>query len=307
MNLSAITLRDLEYISAVAQHLHFGKAAAACNVSQPALSAQIRKLEDQLGFSVFERNNRKVAITDRGRLLVDQARVVLEEAQKLVTLSQNGTEEPEGILRLGAIATLGPYYIPIVLPLFKKKFPRLQVVLQEGLTENLLEELKAGNLDMVVAARTFDESGFRVFSLFEEPFLLAVPKDHPLGRKDPLKRTDLVGKEMVLLEDGHCLRDQALEICPPNRRGNIRQFHAMSLETLRQLVAAGMGYTLMPKLAVTSGDTMRGLLKYRSFKDQTIAREIVLVVRDRFARMREAETLAEILHAHAPFHRKDSK
>jgi LysR family hydrogen peroxide-inducible transcriptional activator len=202
---------------------------------------------------------------------------------------------------VGVIATLGPYYIPIVLPLLKKKFPRLQVLLQEGLTENLLEDLKAGNLDIVLAARTFDESGLRVFPLFKEPFLLAVPKDHPLSRKDPLKRTDLVGKEMVLLEDGHCLRDQALELCPPNRRGNIRQFHAMSLETLRQLVAAGMGYTLMPQLAVpSSGDTMHGLLKYRSFKDQSFAREIVLVVRDRFARMKEAESLAGILRDNAP-------
>jgi LysR family hydrogen peroxide-inducible transcriptional activator len=299
MNVSSITLRELEYISAVAQHLHFGKAAAACNVSQPALSAQIRKLEDLLGFSIFERNNRKVALTDRGKLLVDQTRVVLEEAQKLVALSQSESQKPEGILRMGAIATLGPYYIPFVLPWLKKKFPLLQVVLQEGLTENLLDDLKAGNLDTVLAARTFDESGFRIFTLFEEPFLLAVPKDHPLSRKDPLKPTDLVGKEMVLLEDGHCLRDQALQICPPNRRGNIRQFHAMSLETLRQLVAAGMGYTLMPKLAVTS-ETMRGLLKYRSFKDESIAREIVLVVRDRFARMKEAETIAAILRENSP-------
>jgi LysR family hydrogen peroxide-inducible transcriptional activator len=300
MNVSSLTMRDLEYLSAVAQYLHFGKAAAACNVSQPALSVQIRKLEDQLGFQVFERNNRKVSITDRGKLLVDQARVVLEEAQKLVALSQSDAQIMEGTLRMGAIATLGPYYIPVVLPLLKKKFPDLQVLLQEGLTENLLEELKAGNLDMVLAARTFDQSGLRVFSLFKEPFLLATPRDHPLSRKDPLKRTDLVGKEMVLLEDGHCLRDQALELCPPNRRGNIRQFHAMSLETLRQLVAAGMGYTLMPKLAVTSGDTMRGLLKYRSFKDESIAREIVLVVRDRFARMKEAETLAELLRENPP-------
>jgi LysR family hydrogen peroxide-inducible transcriptional activator len=300
MNVSSLTMRDLEYLSAVAQYLHFGKAADACNVSQPALSAQIKKLEDQLGFQVFERNNRKVSITDRGKLLVDQARVVLEEAEKLVAFSEDNTQEFKGTLRMGAIATLGPYYIPLVLPLLKKKFPELQVLLQEGLTEDLLEELRAGNLDMVLAARTFDESGLRVFPLFKEPFLLAAPKDHPLSRKDPLNRTDLVGKEMVLLEDGHCLRDQTLELCPPNRRGNIRQFHAMSLETLRQLVAAGMGYTLMPKLAVSSGDTMRGLLKYRSFKDESIAREIVLVVRDRFARMKEAETLAELLGSNPP-------
>lgn len=301
MNVSWITIRDLEYLTAVAQHLHFGKAAAACHVTQPALSAQIKKMEDQLGFQVFERNNRKVALTDRGRRVVDQARIVLEEARKLVSVSQaERVKKLEGTLRMGAIATLGPYYIPFVLPLLKKKYPRLQVLVQEGLTEDLLADLKSGNLEMVIAARTFDESGLRVFPLFEEPFLLAVPKDHPLSGKEPLKRSDLVGKEMVLLEDGHCLRDQALEICPPNRRGNIRQFHAMSLETLRQLVAAGMGYTLMPKLAVPTGDTMKGLLKYRAFEKDSIGRTIVLVCRERFARMTEAETLAELLRSNPP-------
>jgi LysR family transcriptional regulator, hydrogen peroxide-inducible genes activator len=301
MNVSSITIRDLEYLTAVARHLHFGKAAAACHVTQPALSAQIRKLEDQLGFQIFERTNRKVALTERGQKVITQAHIVLEEAQKLIAISQaEGIKELEGTLRIGAIASVGPYYIPFVLPLLKKKYPKLQVLVQEGLTEDLLADLKDGNLDLVIAARTFDESGLQVFPLFDEPFLLAVPKEHPLSKKEPLKTTDLVGKEMVLLEDGHCLRDQALQICPPNRRGNIRQFHAMSLETLRQLVAAGMGYTLMPKLAVPDKDTMKGLLKYRPFKNDSIGRTIVLVCRERFARLAETQTLADLLRVNPP-------
>jgi LysR family transcriptional regulator, hydrogen peroxide-inducible genes activator len=301
MNVSALTIRDLEYVAAVAHQLHFGKAADACNVTQPALSAQIRKLEDQLGFQIFERTNRKVALTERGQKVIAQARIVLEEAQKLIAISQaEGIKTLEGTLRIGAIATVGPYYIPFILPLLKKKYPKLQVLVQEGLTEDLLADLKDGTLDLVIAARTFDESGLHAFPLFEEPFLLAAPKEHPLSKKEPLKPADLVGKEMVLLEDGHCLRDQALEICPPNRRGNIRQFHAMSLETLRQLVAAGMGYTLMPKLAVPDKDTMKGLVKYRPFKSDSIGRTIVLVCRERFARLAETQTLADLLRANPP-------
>jgi LysR family hydrogen peroxide-inducible transcriptional activator len=301
MNVSWLTLRDLEYLTSVAEHLHFGNAARACHVSQPALSAQIRKLEDMLGVRLFERTNRKVSLTERGKPIVDQARLVLEEAQKLIAVAASqGKEQLSGLLRIGAIATLGPYYIPHFLPLLKKKFPKLQVFLREGLTDDLLAELKSGALDIVLAARTFDESGFRVFPIFEEPFILTVPKNHPLAVKKPVRRNDLRGEEMVLLEDGHCLRDQALEICPPNRRGNIRQFHATSIETLRYLVASGMGYTLLPKLAVDEHDTLKGMLKYRSLDLEKIGRSIVLVCRDRYARIKEVEQLAEFLRLHPP-------
>lgn len=301
MNVSWITLRDLEYLAAVGEHLHFGKAAKACHVSQPALSSQVRKLEDSLGFQVFERTNRKVTLTDLGRKVLDQARVILEEAQKLVMIAQpKGKAELQGTLRLGAIATLGPYYIPHFLPLLKQKFPKLKLFLREGLTDGLLSELRSGTLDAVLAAKTFDETGFRVFPIFEEPFLLAVPRDHPLASKKPLRGRDLRVEEMVLLEDGHCLRDQALEICPPNRRGNIRQFHATSVETLRYLVASGMGYTLIPKLAVNDAGVMKGLLQYRDLDSDRIGRTIVLVWRERYPRMKEVEQLAEFLKSHLP-------
>jgi LysR family transcriptional regulator, hydrogen peroxide-inducible genes activator len=291
----------LEYLIAVAQHLHFGKAARASHVTQPALSAQIKKIEEFLGFQIFERTNRKVSLTEQGKLVVDQARIVVEETEKLISLAaQEGAKNLESTLRLGVIATLGPYYVPHFLPLLKRPFPKLQLILREGLTDELLGDLRSGNLDAVLAARTFEESGFHVFPLFKEPFLLTVSSEHPLATKEPLSTKDLRSEDMVLLEDGHCLRDQTLEICPPNRRGNIRQFHATSVETLRHLVASGMGYTLLPQLAVTGADRMKGMLRYRRFYSEKIGRTIVLVCRERYARLREIEQLAEFLRENAP-------
>ena len=300
MNISWMTLRDLEYISAVAQHMHFGKASDACNVSQPALSAQIKKMEERLGFAIFERSNRRVALTDRGRAVVDQARIVLEEAQKIAALAGDEDENGQlrGTFRLGVIATLGPYYVPHFLSRIRKKFPEMQLILREGLTDELLEELRSGELDAVILARTFPEVGFTVIPLFQEPFLLAVPKDHPLADKPKISPSDLRAQDMVLLEDGHCLRDQTLQLCPQNRRGNIRQFHVTSLETLRHLVGAGLGYTLMPALA--AGSDLKGLLEYRNFSKETVGREIVLICRERYPRMREVRLFAEYLRSHAP-------
>jgi LysR family hydrogen peroxide-inducible transcriptional activator len=300
MHISWMTLRDLEYVSALARYMHFGKASEACNVSQPALSAQIKKMEERLGFRVFERTNRRVAVTERGKAVIDQARIVLEEAEKIGALVADEKEagEMRGTLRLGAIATLGPYYVPHFLPKLRKKFPELQIILREGLTDDLLSELKAGELDAILAARTFSETGLKLFPLFYEPFLLAVPRDHPLAKKQKVSGTELRAQDMVLLEDGHCLRDQTLEICPRNRRGNIRQFHVTSLETLRHLVAAGLGYTLMPVLA--AGSDMKGLLEYRPLAEEGIGREIVLVCRDRYPRIADLAVLAEYMKSHAP-------
>lgn len=301
MNISWMTLRDLEYLVGVARHMHFRKAAEACHVSQPALSAQIRKVEGLLGFPLFERTNRRVAVTEKGRQVVELARVVLEEAQKIGDFAGDTGPAgvPQGLLRVGSIATLGPYYVPHFLAPLRKAFPKLEPWLQEGLTEDLLAGLRSGEMDLVLAARTFDEKGFRVFDLFEEPFVLALPAHHPMTKKKRLSARDLDPNEMVLLEDGHCLRDQALEICPPNHRGSIRRYHATSLETLRHLVAAGMGYTLMPELAVQPESQMKGLLKYRKLQGH-VGRTIVAVCRERYPRLQEVETLVKFLREIAP-------
>lgn len=300
MNVAGLTLRDLQYIVAVAQHGHFGKAARACHVSQPALSGQIKKIEDYLGVMLFERSMRRVATTEVGQVIVQQARVVLEEAEKILSAAKSPQQPLAGPFRLGAIATLGPYLMPHLLGPLRKTFPKLELILREGLTDVLLEELRAGQLDAVLAARSFPEEGLHVLPLFNEPFLVALPHDHPLRRKNPVPLTDLKVSDMVLLEDGHCLRDQTIAVCPPNRRGNLKEMHVTSLETLRHLVASGAGYTLMPMLAVNEDKRLKNLVSYRRLEGKNTGRAIVLVCRDRFPRKREVEILAEFIRAHLP-------
>lgn len=300
MNISGLTLRDLQYVVAVADHGHFGKAARACHVSQPALSGQIKKIEEYLGVALFERSVRRVSTTEVGQAVVQQARVVLEEAEKILSAAKTTREPLAGPFRLGAIATLGPYLMPYLLGPLRKAFPKLELRLKEGLTDNLLEELRAGQLDAVLAAQTFDAEGLHVIPLFTEPFLLTVPKNHPLEHKDSVKISDLKASEMVLLEDGHCLRDQTIAICPPNRRGNIKEMHVTSLETLRHLVASGAGYTLMPILAVNEDKRLKNLIRYRRLEGKNTGRKIVLVCRDRFPRKREVELLADFIRRHIP-------
>jgi len=299
MKISWLTLRDLEYLVAVATHGHFGKAAESCHVSQPTLSAQIKKIEEFLGVTLFERTNRRVAITDVGRRVADQARRVLEEAQKIIGLLGKGATPLTGTLRLGAIATIGPFLIPRFLGPLRKAFPSLNLIFQEGLTNPLLKQLREGNLDAVIGARTFDESGFKVLPLYFEPFVLAAPAGHPIAKKKPLRASDLRAQDMVLLEDGHCLRDQTLDTCPANRRGHVRQFHATSIETLRHLVASGLGYSLLPKLAVHDRP-MGDLVSYREFDPPTVGREIVLVCRERYPAVSDIERLAAFLTKHHP-------
>lgn len=300
MNISWLTLRDLQYLVSVADHEHFGKAAMACHVSQPTLSAQIRKIEEGLGAQLFERSNRSVAITEAGQAVANQARLVLEEAEKIPELTRSTSRPLCGSLRLGVIATVGPYLMPHLLAPMRKAFPDLELFLREGLTEDLLGELKAGRLDAVIASDTFDDPSLRVLPLYFEPFVLAAPAGHPLASKPTVGRRDLNSNDMVLLEDGHCLRDQSLNICPSNRRGHIRQLHATSLETLRHLVATGTGYTLIPELAVRDDKQLKSLMVYRRFADQAIGRNVILVCRKRFGRMVDVDTLASLIRDHLP-------
>jgi LysR family hydrogen peroxide-inducible transcriptional activator len=300
MNISWLTLRDLQYLIAVADPEHFGRAAAACNVSQPALSAQIRKIEDVLGVQLFERTNRRVTITASGKAVADQARIVLEEAAKISGITRSAQEPLTGPLRLGAIATVGPYLLPHLLAPLRKACPKLELFLREGLTEQLLGELRTGQLDAVIASNTFVDPTLRVIPLFFEPFVLVAPCGHKLATKDHIDRRDLNGERMVLLEDGHCLRDQTLDLCPSNRRGHIRQFQATSLETLRHLVATGFGYTLVPTLAVSDEKMLRSLICYRRFEDKRVGRDVILACRNRFGRMADIDALANFIRDNLP-------
>ena len=245
-----MNLRDLRYLVALAEHCHFGRAAEACFVSQPTLSTQIRKLEDELGVTLVERAPRKVLLTDVGREIAARARDVLNEAEQIRAIARRTRDPESGTVRLGIFPTLGPYLLPHVVPMLRQTFPRLELLLVEEKTEVVLERLREGKLDAGILALPVHEDSLHVEPLFEEPFLLAVPDSHPLAGRKRLRLKDLADESLLLLEDGHCLRDQALEVCQLSGAGERSGFRATSLETLRQMVAAGVGITLLPTLAV---------------------------------------------------------
>jgi LysR family hydrogen peroxide-inducible transcriptional activator len=269
-------------------------------VSQPALSVQIKKMEDLLGVSLFERSNRSVVLTEVGHRIVAQAKVVLEEAAKLGAISQGAHGPLSRTLKLGAIATLGPYYIPFLLGPLKKAYPEAKLLIREGLTDELLHQLRAGTLDAVLASPPFEREGLQVIPLFVEPFVLAAPKGHVLSRKDAVRTADLKASEMVLLEDGHCLKDQTLRLCTLGRRGSVQEFQATSLETLKHLVAEGLGYTLVPLLAAKSDPKLDQLIEYRAFSGKGIGRTISLVCRARYSGMSDIDALAQFIRNRVP-------
>ena len=243
-----MTLRDLEYLVALAETRHFGRAAERCHVSQPTLSAQIRKLEDSLGVALVERRPRKVALTAAGEAVVERARRMLRDAEDIQALGRASQDPLAGQLRVGFIPTLGPYLLPRVAPRISRALPKLQLMLYEYQTASLVERTVRGELDLAILALPAETKGLRTRSLFAEAFLVAMPAHHRLTAKKRVKSNDLRGEKLLLLEEGHCLRDQALEVCA--RVGTEEQdFRATSLETLRQMVAAGLGLTLLPRLA----------------------------------------------------------
>ena len=243
-----MTLRDLEYLVALAETRHFGRAAERCHVSQPTLSAQIRKLEDSLGVALVERRPRKVALTVAGEAVVERARRMLRDAEDIQALGRASQDPLAGQLRVGFIPTLGPYLLPRVTPRIARALPKLQLMLYEYQTATLVERTVRGELDLAILALPVDTKGLATRSLFAEAFLVAMPERHRLTAKTRVKASDLSGEKLLLLEEGHCLRDQALEVCA--RVGTEEQdFRATSLETLRQMVAAGLGLTLLPRLA----------------------------------------------------------
>ncbi|WP_209777015.1 LysR substrate-binding domain-containing protein [Azospirillum agricola] len=297
MNLAGLSLRDLEYVVAVDEQRHFGRAAERCAVSQPSLSAQIRKLEEVLGVTLFERTSRRVLPTQPGELVIRQARIVLEEARRLLTLARGMEGALAGDLAIGAIQTLGPYLFPHALPVMRRHLPDARLILSEGRTDGLLDELREGRIDAVLLALPVEGDGFATEALFFEPFLLAHPAGHRLEELPSIALADLDPSELVLLEEGHCLRDQALAACGATARG---MRHATGLETLRHMVAAGAGYTLMPQLAAGEGTTVGGLIAYRPFEGEPPGRRVGLVWRASDPRGPGFRALAERLRAEPP-------
>lgn len=299
MSFAGLSLRDLEYVVALADELHFGRAAERCAVSQPALSGQIRKVEDLLGTVMFERSSKRVLLTPSGQVLVRQIRLILAEAQRLMEMSHSWTEPLTGTFRLGAIATLGPYLFPSILRPLRDRLPKLELILHEGRTAELLESLRTGVLDAALVSPPVDGAGLRLAPLFFEPFVVIHPWDHPLAGSGAIAVSSLSEDGLVMLDEGHCLRDQTLALCGQGA-GAIQRIHATSLETLRHMVAAGAGYALIPALAAEGGSTLGGLLSYRPFADANVGRTVALAWRESSPRTAEFELLASILRKIAP-------
>lgn len=245
-----MNLRDLKYLVALADHRHFGRAAAACFVSQPTLSTQIRKLEDELGLPLVERAPRKVMLTPAGVEAAARARTIVAEVEQMKEAARRSRDPEAGTVRLGIFPTLGPYLLPHVIPNIRERFPQLELLLVEEKSDELLARLREGKLDAALLALPLEDDQLHAEFLFEEPFLLAVSGQHPLARRHHLDVQELSTQKLLLLEDGHCLRDQALAVCRLFGANEKSEFRATSLETLRQMVAADVGITLLPTLSV---------------------------------------------------------
>jgi LysR family hydrogen peroxide-inducible transcriptional activator len=292
MSLAGLSLRDLEYVVAVAELRHFGRAAERCGVSQPSLSAQIRRLEEMVGLSVFERTPRNVRLTARGEIFVRQARQVLAEAQRLLELCREAGGPLSGTFRLGLLPTIGPYLLPYILKPLKQRWPALNLLLIEARTPDLVRDLRAGELDVAVLSPVAGCEGLKMFELFFERFLLVHPPELALAKRAELSVEDLDAPGLLLLEEGHCLRDQALSLCArahPSRR------HATGLEMLKQMVAAGEGFSIVPALAATIPAGLEGLLAFTPLSGDGAGRRLAVACRPSDPRADEIEKLAALI------------
>ena len=294
-----LKLKDLRYLVAVADTRHFGRAAAKCFVSQPTLSAQLRKLEQDLGVQLIERQPRRVSLTPAGEEVTRHARQMLETGEAIVTLAQTRRDPLAGQLRLALLPTIGPYLLPQVALKLRKALPRLELMLYEYQTAPMLEHLHAGEIDVGLLALPVHDEALASRELYEEPFVLALPESHRLAARAQVRVDDLDGETLLLLEDGHCLRDQALEICA---RSNVREkqdFRATSIETLRQMVAAGVGITLLPALASRGAYAHARGIAIREFARPIPSRRIGAVWRKSSARLSAIGALIDQIARHS--------
>lgn len=298
MSFGGLTLRDLEYVVAVADEGSFTAAAARCAVAQPSLSAQVRKVEGQLGFVLFERVGRSVRLTPTGTAAIDQARRVLEEARRLFEVGRDRSDPLAGPLRLGAITTLGPYLVPHLLGPLQASFPSLKPILREGLTDDLLRALAAGDVDAALLSLPVEDERLTLAPVFFEPFVAVVSRRSPLAARRALTLAELDGDDLILMEEGHCLREQALALCARPGR-TVAGRHAASVETLRHLVAVGAGHSLIPALAVRPDPLVDGHVRYRPL--EAAGRVVALAWRrrdPRAAAFRRLAAFVEIGRAH---------
>lgn len=298
-----MNLRDLQYIIAVAETHHFGHAAERCFVSQPTLSGQIKKLEEELGVAIFERTNRSVDITPVGEAILIHARQIMEQADAIEQLARASQDPLAGSLRIGAIPTLSPYLMPLILLPLKKQHPQMKLVLSEEMTDTLLERLRKHEIDGALLATAVEEPDLASMSLFDEPFWIAYPRKHAFYNKDKITRKDLESENLLLLAEGHCLADQAMEVCHLQERsqqGELADLRAASLETLIQLVAAGFGTTLVPALAMRGSWTTGSGVVAQPLALPDAQRKVSLVYRSSFPRIAALEAFATIIRNNLP-------
>ena len=274
-----MNFRALQYFVKLAELKHFSKAADACFVSQPTLSTQIRKLEEELGVSLVERAPRKIMLTPIGEDIAHRARHVLRDIEHIKDAARRSRDPQTGTIKLGIFPTLAPYLLPHVIPVIRQRYPELRIQLAEEKTDEILNMLDQGRLDAGLLALPVEEHGMEIEMLFEEPFVMAMPSSHPLSDKQSISLSDLEGTELLLLEEGHCLRQHALAVCEMAGAHERVDFHATSMETLRQMVAANAGVTLMPVLSVKPPIASTENIALRPFNAPAPSRTIALVWR----------------------------
>ena len=274
-----MNLRALQYFVKLAYLKHFSKAAEACFVSQPTLSTQIKKLEEELGVQLVERSPKNIMLTPIGKEVADRARLVLSDVDQIRAVARRSGNPADGKIRLGLFPTLAPYLLPHVVPVVRKQYPNLRLQLTEEKTESILKMLQQGELDAALLALPVNVEGLDIEVLFEEPFVLALPGNHPLRKQSTVSLPDLTGSELLLLDEGHCMREHALDVCALAGAHERVDFHATSMETLRQMVAADVGITLMPILSVKPPIAKTQNLDFRPFTRPAPSRTIALVWR----------------------------
>ena len=296
-----MTLTELRYIVAVARERHFGRAAEACFVSQPTLSVSIKKLEEELDVKIFERGANEVTVTPLGDEIVRQAQSVIEQASAIKEIAKRGKDPVSGPLRLGVIYTIGPYLLPDLVRQAIERVPQMPLMLQENFTARLLDMLRTGELDCAVMAEPFPDAGLAVAPLYDEPFMVAVPRSHALAKRRSISAEELKQETMLLLGTGHCFRDHVLEVCPEyarfssNAEGIRKSFEGSSLETIKYMVASGMGITVVPQLSVPKDAQPH--VKYIPFQKPAPTRRVVLAWRRTFTRYEAIAALRNAIYA----------
>lgn len=289
-----MNLRDLRYLVALAEHKHFGRAAEACFVSQPTLSVAVKKLEEELGVVLFERNASEISTTPLGERIVEQAQRVLEEAEGVKRLASQGKDQLAGPLRLGAIFTIGPYLMPALIPVLRERAPQMPIFIQENYTAQLVEHLKRGDVDVAILSLPFSEPSMLTQAVYDEPFRVVLPAGHAWLHKDEISAASLAEENVLLLSAGNCFRDQVLQACPAlNRQSSSLQktLEGSSLDTIRHMVASGVGITVLPSTAADPIPEQSKLLAVRPFAPEAPGRRIALAWRKTFPRSQAVEAV----------------